>query len=195
MYRMCFAVAMLASLLVAAGCRRQVPDVITDNRISITAPVGFEATIKAYRLPRGSFKGFNWEFDKDKAFRIWMIDWRSEDVYIYIPVDKDIMAFTKDEPDSDWVLDANETDLKRRVTYTLSRQGGNISMQIRLPIENEKLYSLGILRDDDDRYMIVFGNTSDYAKHENDRGLFGYAIIKPTLPKTKTSKTRDSEDN
>jgi hypothetical protein len=164
----------------ASGCLSRTPSTLKDSRISITPLSDHDVSWTAFRLPKGAFKGWECEFANDHAFKLWLIDpWTENDVYLYIPVTNDMLTFNKEVWYPDWKFDTVDDTSAETTTCTASNESEKISVKIQLPYENGKRYGIAILKSSSGAFLMVFGNGSDYAKHDRDRGIFGYVIVKP----------------
>jgi hypothetical protein len=173
-------VALCAISLPSAGCGSRSATTLKDSRLSVTAQSDHDLDLKVYRLPKGAFRGWECEFARDHAFRIWLIDpWSDDDVYVNIPVADGLLAFDREVTYANWKFDTLDDAAAETTTCTVSNESQNVSVHLQLPYENGRRYAITILKSSSEDYMMVFGNGSDYAKHDSDRGIFGYVVVRP----------------
>jgi hypothetical protein len=165
-------------IFVVMGCTggKAVPS----NDATVKVLSNHEAETKTYRLPKGAFHGFFWDFKKYHAFEIWMV--RGDEFYIYIPTPDEFLAF-EEEPDRADAWDYKVTDNRKEntITYLISNKEKAISLEVTLPIPaiKPKGYCFGVLTNHLGKYVVAFGSLSDYGIDENKESIFGYVLLKP----------------
>jgi hypothetical protein len=163
-------------LLFMTGCAEN--KAILSQDAEVKSLSAHDVSVNTYRLPKGAFRGFYWEFKKDHAFRIWIITNEGKDIDVYIPVPNEFLKYREIETTEDWDFKWDESKDGKSVNYLISHKEKKISLEIKLPFEKGKHFGIDVLTNSLGENMVVFGNGSDYLIHKNDKGIFGYAIVK-----------------
>lgn len=156
--------------------------------VEVVATGGEVQEARLYRLPEGLFHGMYWEFDKDRAFRLELSDSNAfrlglsnrkrREFDVMVPVEEKLMAFTGDDLVRQWEFTIDENVGAGLIAYDMFDASVGMKLRITLPYKPDKHYSFSVVSGPVDTCLIIFGELTDYNIHRQDRGIFGYAVVK-----------------
>lgn len=170
---------LFCTAILISGCSGKQAAAFDDPKIQITSD-NFEVSfLKTYRLPEGLFRGVFWPDGKRHTFESWLIDKKGNDFYVNIPVADDVLSFDEKRATENWGITTSVDADKQIVSYVLEHKLEATKIGVQLPFEKAKHYWLDVFENTSGEQMVMFMNLTDYGIHQNDKGIFGYVILKP----------------
>ncbi len=134
------------------------------------------ATIKAYEIPYGKFRGMIQPISNCGYFDIWNFEksWASsqfrKEVFYHVPSEPEFPG-TEEVVTDQWDITLHKKSFN--LIYQATKKDGTISLQIELPYKKRD-YTFYVLQNDNDQELIVFGDLSEFVE---DNGIFGYVFV------------------